>query len=54
MTFILAYTNGSYGYIPSLPCCEHGCYEEETTYYAKGTAEELVDLFLELLNQLER
>lgn len=54
MTFILAYTNGGYGYIPSLPCYEHGCYEEETTYYAKGTAEELVTLYLDMLNRLER
>lgn len=54
MTFILAYTNGSYGYIVSQPCYEHGCYEEEITYYAKGCAEELVDLYLDLLNQLER
>lgn len=52
MTFILAYTNGRGGYIPSAPCIEHGCYGWECGLYIAGTAEELADKYVSLLNQL--
>jgi len=53
MTFILAYTNGRYGYIPSKTCAEHGCYGYECGNYSEiGNGELLVDGYLELLNQL--
>ena len=53
MTFILGYSNGRYGYFPSAPCVEHGCYEWECGYYEAGTAEILVDEYLNLLNSLK-
>ena len=53
MTFILGYANGRYGYFPSAPCVEHGCYEWECGYYEAGTAEILVDEYLNLLNSLK-
>ena len=49
MTFSCAYTNGSYGYIPSDDIWDHGQYEVYTTRYAKGTGEKLVDAMVGLL-----
>lgn len=53
MTFILGYTNGRKGYIPSTACIEHGCYEYEGSYFEKGTAEALAEEYLNLLNGLK-
>ena len=53
MTFILGYTNGRKGYIPSAACIEHGCYEYEGSYFEKGTAEALAEEYLNLLNGLK-
>ena len=52
MTFILTYCNGSNGYIPSALAWEHGGYEVYKTKYARGTAELIVDQFLEMLNDM--
>lgn len=52
MTFILGYTNGRLGYIPSKPCIDHGCYEYEGSYYEAGTAEALAEAYLQMLSQL--
>ena len=54
MTFILGYTNGNFGYFPSKPCCDHGCYEQENGSYVAGTAEELVTCYIDLLNQMSK
>jgi len=54
MTFVLGYTNGNFGYIPSKTCFEHGCYEQENGTYVVGTAEDLVAGYIDLLNQLGR
>ena len=54
MTFVLGYTNGNFGYIPSRTCFEHGCYEQENGSYVVEAAEELVASYLELLNDLSK
>jgi predicted small lipoprotein YifL len=53
MTFILGYTNGRNGYIPTADCIEHGCYEFEGSLYEAGTAETLAEAYLTLLNELQ-
>ena len=54
MTFYNAYCNGnSYnGYIPSIEAWEYGCYEADTSRFARGTAEKLSDKLVEMLNEL--
>ena len=52
MTFILTYCNGSNSYIPSALAWEHGGYEVYKTKYARGTAELIVDQFLEMLDDM--
>ena len=52
MTFILGYTNGREGYIPSAACIEHGCYEYEGSFFEAGTAEALAEEYLTLLRSL--
>ena len=54
MTFVLAYTNGRAGYIPSAPCIEHGCYGWECGLYEAGTAEDLVSHFITMLGELNK
>ena len=54
MTFVLAYTNGRAGYIPSAPCIEHGCYGWECGLYEAGTAENLVNEFITMLGELNK
>lgn len=53
MTFLMCYTNGRNGYVPSAKCIEHGCYEFEGSYFEPGTAEALADEYLALLNELK-
>ena len=52
MTFILGYTNGRLGYMPTRACVEHGCYEYEGSMYEAGTAEFLAEEYISLLKQL--
>lgn len=53
MTFLATCANGGLGYLPSLAACEYGCYESYTTKFAPGTAEELVDEYLDMLTKLK-
>ena len=57
MTFVMAYTNGSEGYIPTTEGYEYndnvGCYEAYNSPWPKGAAEELTKGYLDLLNQLK-
>ena len=56
MSFMLGYSNGSEGYIPSADGYEYngdiGCYEAYSSPWPKGTAEMLVDEYLGILNNL--
>ena len=53
MTFLAACANGGHGYLPSLAASEYGCYESYTTNFARGTAEQLVDEYLDMLTKLK-
>ena len=44
---------GNSSYIPSAHAHDHRCYEADTGFYAKGTAEKLVDKYVELLNAIQ-
>ena len=39
MTFVLAYTNGKYGYVPDFETFKYKSYETDITYFVQGTAE---------------
>lgn len=49
MTFTLCYANSTMGYIPSAYAYEYGCYEADTTYFAKGTGELVEKQFEQML-----
>ena len=49
-TFLLT---GNAGYIPSERSFEYRCYEADTGLYAKGTAEKLVDNYIEMLKEIK-
>ena len=51
-TFSCGYSNGKTGYFPSLEAWEYGCYEADTTRVARGTAEEVAERFVEMLDEL--
>jgi hypothetical protein len=53
MTFVCAYSNGRYGYIPSSIAWEAGGYEVDTCKYVKGTGEMLANELVGLLNELK-
>ena len=53
MTFILATTNGSQGYMPSAIAVPNGGYEVYTSSYKYGTAEKVVGKLLEMLNEMK-
>lgn len=51
-TFICAYSNGFHRYIPTLVGFSHGGYEMVTCIYKPGTAEESVEKYRKLLDEL--
>ena len=50
MTFMCAYTNGSYGYVPSAAVYDNGGYEVYSTRFIKGTGDDVAN---ELINMLK-
>lgn len=53
ITFIMCYSSGEcYGYIPSDAAFDYGCYEVDTRVFERGTAEDLANKYVELLNEL--
>ena len=52
MTFICAYANGRYGYIPSNFAFPHGDYEVQQCKYVQGTGEQIANEHIALLKQL--
>lgn len=52
MTFVMSCSNNYYSYLPSEVAFKHGGYSVDTTLFVRGTAEELVDSYLGMLNQL--
>jgi len=53
MTFMCAYTNGSYGYIPTLEAFPNGGYEVNACVYIPGTGEQVADSLIALLKTLQ-
>ena len=53
MTFVCAYSNGRYGYIPSSIAWDSGGYEVDTCKFVKGTGEMLADELVGILDQLK-
>jgi len=51
-TIVMTCCDGGNGYFPSLFACSHGGYEPDTTKYLPGTAEDLAETYVKLLNQL--
>ena len=52
MTFVLTCANNNLNYLPSDLAFQHGGYAVDVTLFVRGTAEELVDSYLDMLNTL--
>ena len=52
MTVVITLANGGNGYLPSVATYEFFSYECCTSRFKPGCAEELVDLYVSLLNQI--
>ncbi|MBR0466590.1 MAG: hypothetical protein IJJ40_03750 [Clostridia bacterium] len=52
-TFSQGYTDANYYYLPTDESFEYGCYEVDTTRYVRGTAEQVRDKIIEMLNKLK-
>lgn len=52
MTFVLTCANSNLGYIPSEVAFKHGGYAVDVTMFVRGTAEKLVESYLDMLNSL--
>jgi hypothetical protein len=52
MTFICAYTNGTFSYIPSSLAFDNGGYETNMCHFVKGTGEAIADRLLQGLSDL--
>ena len=53
MTFVMGYSNGSNGYLPTRRAFEYRCYEANTTKFAPGIGEGLSSTFVKLLQDLK-
>lgn len=51
-TFVLSCANNNFGYLPSETAFKHGGYEVDATLFQRGTAEGLVESYLDMLNSL--
>ena len=51
-TFVISCANGSNGYVPINAAYDMGCYESYTARVARGSAETLVENYLQLLDSL--
>ena len=52
MTMIASIANGGEGYLPTAVAWDYGCYEQYSSSYARGTAENLVDAYVGMLKDL--
>ncbi len=53
MTFIISCSQNHDGYLPSALGWEIGCYEAQITRYARGTAEQLVEEYVNMLSEIK-
>lgn len=49
--FIITCFDGCFNYIASMECFDYDCYESQCCYFARGTAEELADTYIDMLKQ---
>jgi len=54
MTFMSAYTNGNYGYIPAESSFSNGGYEVDSCRYVAGTGEQMANELVGMLRELYR
>ena len=53
MTFVITVANGEMGYMPTQECWDYpGCYEVNSCYFERGTAEIMQQAYLDTLNGL--
>lgn len=52
MTLVISLTNERVGYFPTADAFDYGCYESQTSYFAKGVAESVEAKLTELLKEL--
>jgi len=50
MTFVMTCCNGATSYLPTEKAYDFGCYESHTGRFERGTAEDLAETFVEMLN----
>lgn len=54
MTFVLSQTNGSFGYMPTEECYDYpDCYEARSNRFVRGSAEKTIDVYLQLLKDVQ-
>ena len=53
MTFIVTCANGNFGYLPTDAAYDYGVYEGFVTRVVRGTAEQVADTFLQMLQQVK-
>lgn len=53
-TITMGYCNAYRGYIPSQYGYEYSCYESDATWFAPGIGEQIVENFVEMLNELKK
>ena len=54
MTLVLSCCNGGNGYIPSNKAYDFGCYESHTGKFARGTGDQLAELFVSMITETLR
>ena len=53
MTFIVTLSNSHNGYLAADSAFDHGCYEVDHRYFVRGTAEQMVKVYLDMLKQMK-
>ena len=57
MTFVVTYSEnpgGHMGYLPHIYGCEEGFYEYDVTKFARGTAEDLITTYIQILTDMQK
>ena len=49
--FIVTCFDGSFNYIASKECFDYDCYESQCCFFARGTAEELADIYVDMMQE---
>ena len=49
--FIATCFDGSFNYISSKECFDYDCYESQCCYFARGTAEDLAEVYVDMMKQ---